>query len=193
MSRILIVYGTTDGHTRKIAEALGETFRQEECRADVIDASETGPHVRPADYDGVVVAASVHLGHYQRAVERWVRSHGEALNRRPSAFVSVCLAILEKRREARQEVQKIMRQFLQRSGWRPAACKTVAGALLYTRYNWLKRWVMKRIVAKAGGDTDTTRDFEYTDWNGLRAFARVFARHVATGRDAALEAETFVG
>ncbi len=109
MSRILIVYGTTDGHTRKIAEALGETFRQEECRADVIDASETGPHVRPADYDGVVVAASVHLGHYQRAVERWVRSHGEALNRRPSAFVSVCLAILEKRREARQEVQKIMR------------------------------------------------------------------------------------
>ena len=35
--------------------------------------------------------------------------------------------------------------------------------------------MMQRIVAKAGGDTDTTRDFEYTDWNDLRSFAEDFA------------------
>jgi menaquinone-dependent protoporphyrinogen oxidase len=52
----------------------------------------------------------------------------------------------------------------------------VAGALPYTRYNWLKRWVMKRIVAKAGGDTDTTRDYEYTNWEELRAFSEEFGR-----------------
>ena len=193
MSRILIVYGTTDGHTRKIAGALEETFGQERCRVDVIDASQAGPDVRPGEYDGVVVAASVHIGTYQRAVKRWVQSHSEELNGRPSAFVSVCLAILEKRREAREEVEKIRTRFLQRSGWRPTVGKTVAGALPYTRYNWLKRWVIKRIVAKAGGDTDTTRDFEYTDWSDLRAFARVFARHIAAGRDAAIESETFAG
>jgi menaquinone-dependent protoporphyrinogen oxidase len=56
--------------------------------------------------------------------------------------------------------------------------KFVAGALPYTRYNWLKRWIMRRIVAKAGGDTDTTRDFEYTDWEDLRAFARTFGRNL---------------
>jgi len=48
--------------------------------------------------------------------------------------------------------------------------------LLYTRYGWLKRHMMKRIVAKAGGDTDTTRDFEYTDWDDLRDFTQDFAK-----------------
>ena len=59
--------------------------------------------------------------------------------------------------------------------------KPVAGALPYTRYNWFIRRVMKRIAAKAGGDTDTTRDYEYTDWQDLRSFAEQFgvlaARH----------------
>jgi menaquinone-dependent protoporphyrinogen oxidase len=62
----------------------------------------------------------------------------------------------------------------------------VAGALPYTRYGWLKRQMIKRIVAKAGGDTDTTRDFEYTDWNDLRNFTGDFAalaaeKHAAMG------------
>jgi BON domain len=51
----------------------------------------------------------------------------------------------------------------------------VAGALPYTRYGWLKRQMVKRIVEKAGSeDTDTTRDYEYTDWNDLRDFAQDF-------------------
>ena len=50
----------------------------------------------------------------------------------------------------------------------------MAGALPYTRYNWLIRRVMKRIAAKAGGDIDTTRNYEYTDWQDLRTFAEQF-------------------
>jgi menaquinone-dependent protoporphyrinogen oxidase len=76
-----------------------------------------------------------------------------------------------------------MDRFLARYGWRPAITKLVAGALLYTRYGWLKRRMMKRIVAKAGGDTDTTRDFEYTDWNDLRDFAEDFASLLVRQRD----------
>ena len=40
---------------------------------------------------------------------------------------------------------------------------------------------MKRIVAKAGGGTDTTRDYEYTDWNDLRVFAHEFLNVVPVG------------
>ena len=49
----------------------------------------------------------------------------------------------------------------------------------YTHYGWLKRLMMKRIVGKAGGSTDTTRDHEYTDWNDLRNFAREFTKRLA--------------
>ncbi len=180
MARVLVLYGTTDGHTRKVAEALRQTWLSEEgFLVDVVDAQRAASYVTPEAYDGVIVAASVHSGGHQRAVKRWVRLHAEALNRTPSAFVSVCLGILETRPEARQAVHQIMQRFLQRSGWRPTVTKTIAGALPYTRYNWLKKWIMRRIVSKAGGDTDTTRDYEYTDWDDLRVFAREFAGRLA--------------
>jgi len=175
MPRVLILYGTTDGHTRKIAAALQGILSWEGSRVDVVDARDVSRHVRPEDYDGVVVAASIHIGGYQRTVKRWVRAHAEGLSGMPSAFVSVCLGILEQRSEPRQEVERILQRFLDRGGWRPLMTKTVAGAVRYTRYNWLKKFVMKRIVAKAGGGTDTTRDYEYTDWDDLRGFAREFA------------------
>lgn len=175
MTRILIVYGTTDGHTRKIAQVLAEDLRAKRCSVEVMDAAQTLWRVSPEGYDGVIVTASVHIGDYQRAVGRWVRFYAPTLNDMPTAFLSVCLAVLEKRMEARQEVFRIMQRFLARCGWRPTITKMVAGALPYTRYGWLKRLMMKRIVAKAGGDIDTTRDYEYTDWIDLRNFAQDFA------------------
>jgi menaquinone-dependent protoporphyrinogen oxidase len=178
MSRVLIFYGTTDGHTKKVAAALSGVLTWEGNRVDVVDAKQVVAGVRPEDYDGVIVAASVHMGGYQRPVTRWVRRHAEELNRRPSAFVSVCLGILEQRAVAQREVQDIMARFLAGTGWDPALRKTVAGALPYTKYGWLKRWIVRRIVAKAGGHTDTSRDYEYTNWHDLRTFAREYARRL---------------
>ena len=48
--------------------------------------------------------------------------------------------------------------------------KPVAGALLYSKYNPLVRFVMKRIAKEAGAAHDTSRDYEYTDWVGLDRF-----------------------
>ena len=84
------------------------------------------------------------------------------------------LAVLQQEPKVRQELSAIIDRFLRRTGWHPTMTKPVAGALLYTRYNPFMRWFMKRIVQKGGGDTDTTRDYEYTDWNDLRAFADQF-------------------
>ena len=175
MSRILILYGTTDGHTHKVATGLAAAFREVGCQADLFEAKGAGRHVAPEPYDGVIVAASIHLGGYQRPVKAWVRAHAADLNRKPSAFVSVCLGILEARPEATREVHAIMQRFLDRTGWRPSMQEPVAGALPYTRYGALKRWAMKRKVARISFDTDTSRDFEYTDWEALRRFAHWFA------------------
>jgi menaquinone-dependent protoporphyrinogen oxidase len=179
MTHILIVYGTTDGHTRKIAQVLAENLRAQLCSVDILDAAGKLRRLSPAGYDGVIVAASVHIGDFQRAVGQWVRTFAPMLNQLPTAFLSVCLAVVEQRTESRQEILRIMRRFLDRCGWQPTITKMVAGALPYTRYGWLKRLMMKRIVAEAGGDTDTTRDYEYTDWNDLRNFSRDFAELAA--------------
>jgi menaquinone-dependent protoporphyrinogen oxidase len=72
-----------------------------------------------------------------------------------------------------------MEQFLKATGWSPDLVTTVGGALSYTQYPPLMRWIMKRIARKEGGPTDTTRDHELTNWQHVDDFARRFARLAA--------------
>jgi menaquinone-dependent protoporphyrinogen oxidase len=110
-----------------------------------------------------------------------VKAHAAVLARKPAAFVSVCLGVLQHDPKVERDLRAILDRFVAETGWRPAAAKFVAGALPYTRYGWLQRAIMKRIVQKAGGDTDTCRDFEYTDWNDLRHFAADFSGTLPVG------------
>jgi len=177
MSQVLILYGTTDGHTRKIAHAIAQPLSQLGIRTSVVEAGGLNP--QPCQYDGVIVAASVHAGRYQKAVEQWVRAHKDEFDAKPSAFLSVCLGVLQRSDlKVQADLDAIVKRFKAMTGWRPPIVKQVAGALMYSRYNFLKRWIMKRIAAKAGGATDVTRDHEYTDWTELRAFAEDFGRRL---------------
>jgi menaquinone-dependent protoporphyrinogen oxidase len=172
---VLVVYGTTDGHTARVAGSLATTLRHEGCLVDLTEATDA-MLVSPRAYDAVIVAASLHAGGYQKPVMRWVRHNSRDLAGRPTAFVSVCLAVLENSPKTRHQIDRILMEFQYSVRWSPDEVKIVAGALPYTRYGWLKKRVMRRIVRKAGGDTDITRDFEYTDWNDLGSFVREFAR-----------------
>jgi menaquinone-dependent protoporphyrinogen oxidase len=171
MSRpqILVVYGTTEGHTRKVAAAMARTLRAAGADVDVVNAASRGLDPRPDEYAAVIVAASVHAGSYQAAVRSWVKAH------------AVCLAVLERSAKADEQLALILRQFYDATGWQPTESKIVAGALLYRQYNWLKRWLMKRIVTRAKGDTDTSRDYEYTDWQDLAVFTARFGGRVLAG------------
>ena len=177
MTRILVLYSTTDGHTAKVAGVIADTLRAHGVGVDVQQSG--GTDCRPESYDGVIVAAPVRGGRYQKSVRRWVRAHAGALNGTATAFVSVCLGVLQRDPTVDRTLKMIMTGFLAETGWKPSITKVVAGALPYTRYNWFIRRVMKRIAAKAGGDTDTTRDYEYTDWQDLRRFTEEFGLLVA--------------
>ena len=173
MARILVLYGTTEGHTARIAESIRDTLCARGDRVDVVEAGRTGPS--PVLYDGVIVAASVHGGRYQRHIRSWVSANAQLLERKPTAFVSVSLGVLQQDADVQREVQAIVNRFLLSTEWRPTIAKNVAGALMYRKYGWLKRWIMKRLVAKAGGNTDASRNWVYTDWNDVRLFAEQFA------------------
>jgi menaquinone-dependent protoporphyrinogen oxidase len=183
LPRLLVLYGTATGQTQKIARALGQTIRGTGVDVDVVRAEDGSPD--PSAYASVIVAAPVRGGRYPRAVRRWVTAHAAALHERPTAFVSVCLAVLDKNPKTIVMLDNIMQRFFAETGWRPATTKVVAGALLYRQYNWITRWIMRRIVARANGDVDTSRDYEYTDWTDLKAFGREYARGLAAATEKA--------
>lgn len=171
-----MLYGTTHGQTAKIASAIAETLRACDMNVDVVEANPNAPS--PESYDAVLVAGSLHAGGFQRAVRRWAKCHAAALNERPTVFVSVCLGVLQQNPKVQSDLNAIIGRFFTSTGWHPTTTVTFAGALPYTRYNPLTRWIMTRIVSRAGGDTDTSRDYEYTDWAAVRTFARQFAECV---------------
>jgi menaquinone-dependent protoporphyrinogen oxidase len=174
MTSIQIAYGTREGQTAKIAECLAEVIRRHGCRAHPVDIGRSG-EAAIEGWDAVIVGASVHLGKHERAVRDFVRTHRAALERLPSAFFSVSLAANQPTEAARREVDGYIEGFVRETGWRPARIGRFAGALLYTRYGFFTRWIMRRIARTKGSpDLDTSRDYVYTDWEGVRRFAVEF-------------------
>jgi menaquinone-dependent protoporphyrinogen oxidase len=70
-------------------------------------------------------------------------------------------------------------------GWRPPLTAAFAGALKYRRYNFLLRFVMKRIAKAGGHATDTSRDHVYTDFARVLEFADRAAQIVVEKRRSA--------
>jgi menaquinone-dependent protoporphyrinogen oxidase len=107
-------------------------------------------------------------------VTRFVEHHKDLLASRPNAFFSVSLSAAASDPEGQASVMQIITQWSERTGWRPATIESLAGALKYTQYSWLKRALMKQIAKHEGGDTDTAQDYEYTDFDQVTRFAERF-------------------
>ncbi|MGE5336711.1 MAG: flavodoxin domain-containing protein [Gemmatimonadota bacterium] len=174
MKPILVVYGTTEGQTRKIAEFIAERLRQAGKAVDLVDStSPAAAQVAPI-YAGAFVGGSLHQGRHQAPLAHFVKGNAAWLNTIPSAFFSVSLSMASQDEEWRAEAKQLADQFLSDTGLKAGMVRLVAGALKYTEYDFFRRWMMKAIAKKAGGSTDTSHDTEYTDWNDVARFVDEF-------------------
>ena len=135
---------------------------------NLADANENPP--KPFGYDFVLIGASVHMHKYQSAVLHYVKDNNEALNKMPSGFFSVSMATASGDAESLKERDEVTAVFLKGTGWKPAYIEQVAGALLYTQYDFFKKLIMRVIAKRHGESTDTSTDYEYTDWEKLKLF-----------------------
>jgi menaquinone-dependent protoporphyrinogen oxidase len=86
-----------------------------------------------------------------------------------------------------KEPQAFIARFLSKVQWKPWRTAAFAGALAYTKYGPLLRFVMKSISKKKGQPTDTSRDHECTDWAAVNKFAELFATEVTQAADGATD------
>ena len=172
--KLLLVYGTTEGQTHKIAQFVADHLARLGHNTEVVNAIDETT-ADPGKFDAVIIAASVHAGRYQTAIIHFVSRHLAALAARPDAFLSVSLAAASKDEDDIQGIRQCVTHFTQQTGWTPQRTHHVAGAFRYSSYDFLKRWAMKYIAYRKGAPTDTTRDYELTDWNDLARFIDSFA------------------
>lgn len=173
-----VFYATREGHTKKIAERIAADLRTRGALVDLFNVQE-GAAPDWSKYSAACLAASVHVGHHEREMVAFAAAHREALTTLDAAFVSVTLSEAgaedprrseTERRASAADAQRMIDVFVEDTGWRPARALPVAGALAYSRYNFLVKFLMRRIARKAGAPTDTSRDYEFTDWAALDRF-----------------------
>jgi menaquinone-dependent protoporphyrinogen oxidase len=181
MAKILILYSTTDGHTREIARRIAEQIAQAGHAPTRVDVQDPPAGFTLAGFDAAIVGASIHMEKHQRRMIAFVRERAAELARLPGAFFSVCMTAAGTGERDRAHARAYIDRFVARTGWQPANTASFAGAVLYTRYGFLKRLVMRQIMKARGRDTDTTRDFVYTDWQQVADFTDRFLAGLATG------------
>ena len=190
--RVGVFYATREGHTQEIAERIAADLRNLGLDVDQFDVRRPIPFSL-GHYSAAVLAASAHGGNHETEMVRFVKNHRPELEGMTTAFLSVTLSEAGAERQdatpaehARfvQDVDGMLTTFFNETQWTPTLVKPVAGALLYSRYNFLLRLVMRSIARKAGGATDTSRDYDYTDWVGLDKFVEELAARVGAAERA---------
>ena len=180
MARFLIVYGSTEGHTATIADFMAEVLRGMGHEVDLRDARELRKQRVTEAYDGILVGGSIHAGDHQSSLNEFAKRNRDILESVPSAFFSVSLANAESDEDSEAESRSVIEKFVLETGWRPQRIERIAGALVYSQYNVFVRHLMKLIVKSHGRtELDTSRDFDFTDWDTVDRFVREFAHEVA--------------
>lgn len=160
--KVLLIYGTTEGQTRKISEfcsarltEAGHVVDMRECRraanADI------------SSFDAVVLAGSVHEKRHQESLENFAFAHRAQLAMVPTLLISVSLSIAFENGES--EAQAYVGKFSERTEFEPSRVALVAGALKVDQYDYYMSQIVEFVVMK--DREENLQDREFTDWNRL--------------------------
>lgn len=176
--RVLLSYHSDEGQTARIAIHIGDRLRANGVNVEFLTLEDSSGL---DGFDGVIVGDPVHVGHHSRVVRKWLSEHADAIEARPNAFFQVSLTSASDDEVHNADARRMVDELLDQTDFDPDMVGMFAGALAYSRYGWIKRRVMSRIAATDTGDTDPSRDYEYTDWEAVDAFADDFLAHLRAG------------
>jgi menaquinone-dependent protoporphyrinogen oxidase len=171
MSKILILFSSTDGHTIKICERLKQVIEQGAHDVTVISV----PDYRQVDlqaFDKIIVGASIRYGKHNKHVFDFIADNQQILDSKANAFFSVNI-VARKPEKNRPETNPYLRKFLKQISWRPKQLEVFAGKLDYPKYGFVDRQMIRFIMLITKGPTDPATVVEFTDWQRVEAFGKL--------------------
>ncbi len=172
---VLLLYSGHDGQTKSIMSVIAkEISTHTPCEMFDLNAFH---NIKLNNYRAVLIGAAIRYGHFNKKLYQFADSHFQQLNMMPSAFFSVTLTA-RKPEKRTPETNLYTRKFLTKTKWKPQLCEVFAGALHYPRYTFFDKYMIKLIMKITGGETDTSKDIEYTDWQQVTRFAHHFTKNM---------------
>ena len=172
MSKIVMIYSTTDGQTKRILEYI----KVELGGSDVeISSISRANELELTNFDKVVLGASIRYGKHKPEVFDFVKSQRETLEEKETFFFSVNV-VARKPDKNTPATNPYMIKFLEKTSWKPDFTEVFAGMVNYPEYNFLDKNIIRFIMYLTKGPTDVSRRYEFTDWGSVKKFAELISR-----------------
>ena len=179
MKRILILYSTTDGHTKAICEKI-KNILEEAFIVDLHSIQETQEDLKvlTKNFETVIIGASIRYGKHSNDLYSFIENNTSNTNpdsnfltsQNNTAFFSVN-AVARKAEKNTPETNPYIKQFLQISKWKPKKIAVFAGKVDYPQYSFFDKYMIRLIMWITKGPTDISKTFEFTDWDKVEEFA----------------------
>lgn len=169
MSNIVIIYATTDGHTKEICDYLAETIEALDNQVTVTEVT-NAQQIDLHDCDKIVIGASIRYGKHSRDVYDFIATNQEALEQKPNAFFSVNV-VARKPDKNTPETNPYLVKFLKQISWQPKELAVFAGKIDYQKYSFFDRNMIRFIMWMTKGPTAPDTKIDFTNWEQVKSFA----------------------
>ena len=161
MSKFLIIYSTTDGHTKKICQRI-KNFLTDGNLVELLSL-EDSKKVDLSNFEKIIIGASIRYGKHSKELYKFINLNKNILDQKKSAFFSVNV-VARKPEKNTAETNPYINKFLKISKWKPNKISVFAGKVDYPNYNFFDKYIIKFIMFITKGPTDTSQSYEFTDW-----------------------------
>ena len=169
MSSFLIIYSSTNGHTKTICERISN-FLNDGNLVELVSL-ENANKVDLSNFEKIIIGASIRYGKYSEKLYKFVNLNKNILDQKKSAFFSVNV-VARKSDKNTVETNPYMNKFLKISKWKPKKLRVFAGKVDYPNYNLFDKYMIKFIMFITKGPIDTSRSYDFTDWSKVDTFSR---------------------
>ncbi len=169
MSGSLIIYSSTDGHTKTICNKIIGSFN--DGNNIQIVSLEEAKKINLSKFNKIIIGASIRYGKHSRELYKFISLNKDVLNKKDSVFFSVNV-VARKPDKNTPETNPYIKKFLKISDWKPNKIGVFAGRVDYPNYSFFDKYVIKLIMFLTKGPTDTSQSYEFTDWKKVEDFAK---------------------
>lgn len=174
MSNIIIIYSTTDGHTKEICSCLLKIIEQSKNEVMLIPI-EDEHKVDLNSFDKIIIGASIRYGKHNAKVYKFINQYSEILDQKSNAFFSVNV-VARKPDKNQPDTNPYLIKFLNQISWKPKELAVFAGKIDYQRYKFIDRSMIRMIMWMTKGPTHPKTNKDFTDWDQVRAFGDLICK-----------------
>ncbi len=174
MAKIIIIYSTTDGHTREICSFLMHEVEEHGNQVTMVSINDTQT-IDLKSFDKIVIGASIRYGKHSKKVYEFIKKNSSVLEEKPSAFFSVNV-VARKPEKNQPETNPYLKKFLMQISWQPDKTAVFAGKIDYQKYKFWDRNMIRLIMWMTKGPTDPKTNIEFTNWNQVKEFAQTISQ-----------------